>query len=89
MPPDPIRLFSLSTCSHCKAVKKRLERSAIAYESIEVDLLSGEDRRAAVEELRALNSRLSLPTLVAGGRVIVGNRPGPIEEVIEKHKATP
>lgn len=36
--------------------------------------------RSEVDELEALNSRLSLPTRVAGERVIVGYKQKPIEE---------
>ena len=41
----PVKIYSLSTCSHCKATKKFLGECGIQYDFTDVDLLSGEERR--------------------------------------------
>ncbi len=40
-----VRVFSLSTCSHCKATKKLLGECHVVYEFTDVDLLGMEDLR--------------------------------------------
>ena len=40
---NQVRLFTISTCFHCKALKKLLDDNEISYESTDVDLMSEED----------------------------------------------
>ncbi|MGD8447284.1 MAG: glutaredoxin domain-containing protein, partial [Desulfobacterales bacterium] len=40
--PD-VKIFSLSTCSHCKATKKFLGDCTIKYEFVNVDELKGDE----------------------------------------------
>jgi glutaredoxin len=42
----PVKIYTLSTCVHCKATKNLLNECAVTYEFIDVDLLSGEERTA-------------------------------------------
>ena len=77
-------LFALSTCSHCKDVKKLLDGRQIEYRRIEVDLLEGDDRKKAIEQVKAYNSRVTFPTTVIGETVIVGNKKGRIEKALAK-----
>lgn len=67
-----IRIFSLSTCSHCKAAKKFLTDNGLAYDYSDVDLLTGEDRKAALAEVAQYNPNRTFPTLLIGPQVIVG-----------------
>jgi glutaredoxin len=67
-----ITLYSLSTCSYCQAIKKMLTDLAVPHRAIEVDLLTGDEREAAVEALRAVNPQCSFPTTVIGERVVTG-----------------
>ena len=66
------KLYSLSTCTHCKSCKKLLEECRVEYESTDVDLLDGEEREKVIEEIKRISSRCSFPTLVIGNDVIVG-----------------
>lgn len=75
-----VKLYTLSTCGHCKAVKQFLRDKGISYEFTDVDLLEGEDRAKVLEEVRAINPNCSFPTIIIGDTVIVGNR----EEEIKK-----
>ena len=78
----PVRLFTLSTCGHCKAAKAFLRDHAVSYDLTDVDLLEGEARSRAVEELRKYNPRLTFPTIIIGDRVIVGNNEPEIRKAL-------
>jgi len=69
---ENVKIFSLSTCSHCKATKKLLSQCEVAYEFTDVDLLSAEERNAILEDIRSYNPECSFPTIVIGSKVIVG-----------------
>jgi glutaredoxin len=78
----PIVMFTLSTCSHCKATKKFLDDCAVKYEFTDVDLLDGEERSAILEDVRRWNPRCSFPTIIIGDKVIVGFREDEIKEAL-------
>ena len=83
MPEEPkIKLYSLSTCSHCRAIKKMLEEGGWTFDFVDVDLLHGKERRDILEEVRQLNRRCSFPTIRIGNRVIVGYRENDIREAL-------
>ena len=42
----PVKIYTLSTCSHCKATKKFLNDCAVKYEFTDVDLIDPEERAA-------------------------------------------
>jgi glutaredoxin len=65
--PD-VKIYSLSTCSHCKATKKFLGECTIKYEFIDVDLLEGDERKAIIEDVKKFNPRCSFPTVSSGIR---------------------
>ena len=67
-----VKLFSLSTCSHCKSTKRLLSECQIQYEFTDVDLLDVEERKAILEDIRSYNPECSFPTVVIGEKVIVG-----------------
>jgi glutaredoxin len=80
----PVILFALSTCSHCKDVKKLLDSRKVEYRKIEVDLLEGEDRKKAIEQVKQYNSRVTFPTTVIGETTVVGNKKDRIEEALAR-----
>jgi glutaredoxin-like protein NrdH len=69
---DVCKLYSLSTCSHCKSCKRFLGECGIEYEFTDVDLLPEEDRHEVMEEIRKLTARCAFPTIIIGDKVIVG-----------------
>ncbi len=77
-----VRMYSLSTCSHCKATKSFLNESDVRYDFTDVDLLEGEERRAVLEEIRKINPRLSFPTIMIDDEVIVGYKEEEIKEAL-------
>ncbi len=78
----PIKIYSLSTCSHCKATKRFLGECGIQFDFTDVDLLSGEERQRILEEVRKFNPRCSFPTIIIGDRVIVGHKEDEIKEAL-------
>ncbi|MCF8079879.1 MAG: glutaredoxin family protein [Desulfobacterales bacterium] len=77
-------LYALSTCSHCKDVKKFLDGRNIEYESVEVDLLKVDERKRVLEQVKQYNSRVTFPTTVIGSQVIIGNKKDKLEAALEK-----
>jgi glutaredoxin-like protein NrdH len=68
----PIKIYTLSTCVHCKAAKKLLNECAVKYDFIDVDLLAGEELKAVLEDVKKFNPECSFPTIIIGDKVIVG-----------------
>jgi glutaredoxin len=79
---SPVTIYSLSTCSHCKAAKKFLGECTIKYEFVEVDQLEGDERRAIIEDVKKFNPRCSFPTIIIGEKVIVGFKEKEIKEAL-------
>ncbi|MGA1789892.1 MAG: glutaredoxin family protein [bacterium] len=78
----PVKIYTLSTCSHCKATKKLLDDCHVEYKFTDVDLLEGAERQAILEEVKKLNPRCSFPTIIIGDRVIVGYKEAEIREAL-------
>lgn len=77
-----VKIFSLSTCSHCKSAKKLLSDCTIKYEFVDVDLLEGEERKAILEDVKKFNPKCSFPTVIIGDTVIVGYKEDKIKEAL-------
>ena len=67
-----IKLYTLSTCSHCMRTKRFFKENGIDPETIDVDLLSGEERERIMSEIRKLNPECTFPTICIDDNVIVG-----------------
>jgi glutaredoxin-like protein NrdH len=72
MPGPKIKLYTLSTCSHCNRTKRFFQENGIPVEFTDVDLLSGSEREQVMNEVRKLNPDCSFPTICIGDEVIVG-----------------
>lgn len=79
-----VKLFSLSTCSHCKAAKTLLDRHHVNAEVTDVDRLSGDARSDMLKTVKHYNARVSFPTLVIGEAVIVGYKADQIRKALQK-----
>jgi glutaredoxin-like protein NrdH len=75
-------LYALSTCGHCRATKKLLDDNGVKYDFVDVDLLSRDELRKVLGEVAKVNPQQSFPTILIGGRVIVGNREPEILEAL-------
>lgn len=79
---EEVKIYTLSTCSHCKATKKFLEECKIQYEFTDVDITKGEERKAILEDIRKINPKCSFPTIIIGDKVIVGFKEDEIKEAL-------
>jgi glutaredoxin len=79
---NKVKIYTLSTCSHCKATKKFLDECSVQYEFTDVDMLKGEERQAILDDVRKLNPRCSFPTIIIGEKVIVGFKENEIKEAL-------
>jgi glutaredoxin len=70
------KVYALSTCPYCKMARKYLEESSVPFDVVEVDLLTGAEREAAVAEVKRLSGGTSFPVIDVDGEVVVGfNKP--------------
>lgn len=78
-----IQLFSLSTCGHCRATKTLLNECEVRYDFTDVDLLTGKERAAILEDVKKFNPNCSFPTIIIGDKVIVGFKENEIKAALE------
>jgi glutaredoxin-like protein NrdH len=68
-----IKLYTLSTCSHCTKTKRFFKDHGIDMEFMDVDLLTGAERTRAMDEVRKLNPACTFPTIcINDDTIIVG-----------------
>ena len=67
-----IKLYTLSTCSHCLRTKKFFNDAGIEVDITDVDLLTGPERERIMDEVRKLNPECTFPTICIGDNVVVG-----------------
>jgi glutaredoxin len=78
----PVKLYALSTCSHCKCTKELLNDCGIKFDCTDVDTLPREEITAILEEIKKVNERCSFPTIIIGDKVIVGFKEKEIREAL-------
>ena len=78
----PVKMYTLSTCGHCRSTKSFMKTCGAPFEAVDVDLLEGHEREKALAEVRAVNPRLSFPTIIIGDTVIVGFKEAEIREAL-------
>jgi len=77
-------LYALSTCGWCRKTKRFLDSLGIEYYYVDVDLLQGQERKSALNEVRKWNPRRSFPTIVVNNQTcITGYNEDEILEAIE------
>ena len=78
-----ILLYTLSTCAWCRKMKKWLDEKGFAYSYVDVDLESGSEKEAVMEEVRRWNPLCSFPTVVVDQKeCFVGFKPEKLKEII-------
>ena len=75
------KLYTLSTCIHCRATKRFLKEHGIEYDCVDVDTLNGRERDKAREEVMKISGG-RFPTIVIGKKVIVGFQEDKLREVL-------
>ena len=82
MSENNVKIYTLTTCSHCKSAKKFLSECSIKYDFVDVDLLEGEERKAILEDVKRFNPKCSFPTIIIGEKVVVGYKEEDIKEAL-------
>jgi glutaredoxin len=77
-----IKVFALSTCPYCRQARAFLDESGVAYDVVEVDKLTGDERTSTIGEVKALSGGTSFPVIVMGDEVIVGYNKARIQQLI-------
>jgi len=77
-----IKLYSLTTCAYCQAIKKMLKDLEVMHTFVDADLLVDQERETLLAELGAINPLCSFPTIVIDGQVITGFKVQEIKEAI-------
>lgn len=80
---NTIKLYTLSTCVHCKALRDYFLLRNLSFDYVDVDLLEGPRRQETLKEVRKFNARCSFPTTVIDGRVVVGFKVDELQEVLD------
>lgn len=78
----PVKLYALSTCPYCRMTRRYLDENNVQYDLSEVDLLHGEARDTAIEEVKRLSGGTSFPVIVIGDEVVVGFNKTKIKELL-------
>lgn len=73
----PVAMYSFATCPFCRKAKDFLEENSIPYESIELDMLPGNEGNEIRSELGRMTKRTSVPSIFIGGNYIGGCNDGP------------
>ena len=81
-----IFLYALSTCLHCRATKKLLAELGCEYDHVDVDQLPEKEMQECLAEMGKYNPAETFPTLLGGGKVIVGYREDDIRQLVAKMK---
>ena len=77
-----VKIYTLSTCSHCKAAKKFLNENNVIFDATDVDLLQGADRENVLQEVVQYNPQRSFPTIIIGDKIIIGFKESDIKEAV-------
>ena len=83
LPKTKIKLYTLSTCSHCNRAKRFFKDCGINVEFTDVDLLAGTERERIMDEVRKLNPDCSFPTICIDDVIIVGFNEEKLKKALE------
>jgi glutaredoxin-like protein NrdH len=76
------KLYTLSTCVHCRATKRFLKENGIEYDYVDVDKLNGKEREDVLSEMMKISPDVRFPTIVIGDDVIIGFQENKIREAL-------
>ncbi|MGB9676770.1 MAG: glutaredoxin family protein [Candidatus Bathyarchaeales archaeon] len=76
-------VYALSTCAWCKLTKQLLKENGIAYEYVDVDLCSKEDKEKIRHDILARGGSLSYPVIIIDDKILInGFRKDKIKEAL-------
>jgi len=65
------KLYALSTCVHCKAVKQFLRDNDVEFEYIDVDLCDKNDQQEIVRDIVKRGGQLSFPKIIVDDVIMI------------------
>jgi glutaredoxin len=78
-----VKLYALSTCVWCGKTKDILMELGVEFNYIYVDLLEGDPRQQAIDEVKKYNKNCSFPTLIINNeKANVGFKENEIREAL-------
>lgn len=78
-----VRFYGLSTCIWCRKTRAFLEELGVGFDYVYVDLLQGEEREEAKEQVRRWNASVSFPTIIVDDRqAVVGYKTDRLKEAL-------
>ena len=78
-----IFIYALSTCGWCKLTKQFMGDLGFAFEYINVDTASSEDRREIVSFFKERNIPLGFPVTIIDDEIVIsGYKPDKFKEVL-------
>jgi glutaredoxin len=66
-----VLIYALSTCAWCKRAKRLMKDNKIAYEYVDVDLCSSEDREEVRRDIARRGGRPSFPTIIVDDEILI------------------
>jgi len=76
-------VYALSTCGWCKKTKQFLRDNGVEYEYMDVDTGKMDEKRAAIERLRAKGAPLAFPVVIVDdNKIISGFKQDAIKEAL-------
>lgn len=67
-----VSLFTISTCYHCKTLKKMLEDHKIDFEFTDVDLMPNDEKESFIAAIKKYNEKKTFPVIFIGNIAIIG-----------------
>ena len=78
-----VKVFALSTCPYCRMTRAYLDENDVEYDVVEVDLLAGDERSEAIDEVKAISGGTSFPVVLVDEEVIIGFNKKRMKELLE------
>jgi glutaredoxin len=78
-----VKVFALSTCPYCRMARAYLDENDVSYVVVEVDLMEGEEKDAAVAEVKEISGGTSFPVVVVDEEVLVGFNKKRMKELLD------
>jgi len=78
-----VKVFALSTCPYCRMARAYLDENDVEYDVVEVDLLAGDERSEAIDEVKAISGGTSFPVVLVDEEVIIGFNKKRMKELLD------
>jgi glutaredoxin len=78
-----VKVFALTTCPYCRMARAYLDENNVAYDVVEVDQLEGDEKTAAIAEVKGVSGGTSFPVVIVGDEIIVGFNKKRMKELLD------